>query len=496
MALYSVFVILSIEGEMGSYFGKLKEVAISVLPIVVVSLILGLFFGGFGEISIFRFLFSSILLIIGLTYFLLGVDNAFLPVGNQLGSLITNKKSLGLLLFSGLAIGVLVTIAEPDVRVLSNQISSINTTVSPTLFIIAIALGVGIFMALSYLRALSGFSIKIFMAIFLPLMLLISLFLPSFFVSVAFDAGGATTGPLAVPFILALGMGVSSVHGNKEEDAFGFTGIASIGPVLAVMVYSLFVGGGTMEVGVSGEEIGFIHLLGSVIKNVTSSLLPIGILSVFSVFFLFKFPRIKTLRILTGLLHSYFGIILFLFSVEYSFMPVARKLGGLIAGGNPFLLVVLGLFFGALVVLAEPAIWVLTEEVEEKSEGKVKKRLMLLFLSIGVALAVALSMVRVINDLNILSFIIPIYILILVLLPFVPPLFASIAFDSGGVATGPMSSTFLLPFVTGASFVVSKDPGSMAFGMIGLIASMPILYIEILGVIYRIKTSERRKHHE
>lgn len=471
---------------------KSKEVILSVLPIVLIATVLGFIFGAFDTVSLFLFLFSSLLLVVGLTFFLFGVDMAFLPVGNQLGAKLTEKKSVPLLLISGLVLGVLVTVAEPDIRVLAGQVSKINSSIDSTAFVMVVALGVGIFMAISYIRALSGISMKIFMAIFIFLMIALSLFLPEFFTSISFDAGGATTGPLAVPFILALGVGVSSVHGNREEDSFGFTGIASIGPVLAVMIYSLFLGKGNGEVLVETSSESLFEIFITVLKSVSSSLLPIAILSLISIFFIFKLPKIRTIKIIVGLFYSFFGIVLFLFAVESAFMPVARTLGGLIASSNPALLVVLGFILGAVVVLAEPAIWVLTEEVEDKSQGKVKKSVMLTSMALGVATAVSLSMVRIITGVHILFFIVPIYSLILILLPFVPPLFAGIAFDSGGVATGPMSSTFLLPLVSGASFIVAQDPGSMAFGMIGLIAAMPILAIEIMGVIFGIKIKKEK----
>ncbi len=471
---------------------KSKEVILSVLPIVLIATVLGFIFGAFDSVSFFLFIFSSLLLVVGLTFFLFGVDMAFLPVGNQLGAKLTEKKSVPLLLISGLVLGVLVTIAEPDIRVLAGQVSKINSSIDSTAFVMVVALGVGIFMAISYIRALSGISMKIFMAIFIFLMIALSLFLPEFFTSISFDAGGATTGPLAVPFILALGVGVSSVHGNREEDSFGFTGIASIGPVLAVMIYSLFLGKGNGEVLVETSSESLFEIFITVLKSVSSSLLPIAILSLISIFFIFKLPKIRTIKIIVGLFYSFFGIVLFLFAVESAFMPVARTLGGLIASSNPALLVVLGFILGAVVVLAEPAIWVLTEEVEDKSQGKVKKSVMLTSMALGVATAVSLSMARIITGVHILFFIVPIYSLILILLPFVPPLFAGIAFDSGGVATGPMSSTFLLPLVSGASFIVAQDPGSMAFGMIGLIAAMPILAIEIMGVIFGIKIKKEK----
>ena len=471
---------------------KSKEVILSVLPIVLIATVLGFIFGAFDTVSLFLFICSSLLLVVGLTFFLFGVDMAFLPVGNQLGAKLTEKKSVPLLLISGLVLGVLVTVAEPDIRVLAGQVSKINSSVDSTAFVIVVALGVGIFMAISYIRALSGISMKIFMAIFILLMIALSLFLPEFFTSISFDAGGATTGPLAVPFILALGVGVSSVHGNREEDSFGFTGIASIGPVLAVMIYSLFLGKGNGEVLVDGGSEGLFEIFITVLKSVSSSLLPIAILTLISIFFIFKLPKIRAIKIIVGLFYSFFGIVLFLFAVESAFMPVARTLGGLIASSNPALLVVLGFILGAVVVLAEPAIWVLTEEVEDKSQGNIKKSVMLTSMALGVATAVSLSMVRIITGVHILFFIIPIYLLILILLPFVPSLFAGIAFDSGGVAPGPMSSTFLLPLVSGASFIVAQDRGSMAFGMIGLIAAMPILAIEIMGVIFGIKIKKEK----
>ena len=474
------------------FIKKLREVLISVMPIVLIALVLGAVYGAFVQVSLLGFLLSSFLLVIGLTFFLFGVDMAFLPIGSRLGAKITEKKNLWLLLCSGLFLGLLVTIAEPDVRVLANQVHEINNNVHTTKLVVVIALGVGIFMAISYIRALSGISIKIFMAAFIAIMIGVSLFLPEFFVSIGFDAGGATTGPLAVPFILALGMGVSSVHGNKEEDSFGYTGIASIGPVLGVMIYSLFINDVNEGVVMETEAINQLEILFSVIKNVSLSLLPIAVLTLISIFFILKLPKIKASKILVGLFYSYFGIIVFLFAVESAFMPVARTLGSLIAKGNPSFLVVIGFVMGAMVVLAEPAIWVLTEEVEERSQGRIKRNVMMGFMAMGVAVAVSLAMVRILTGVHILLLIIPIYALILLLLPFVPPLFAGIAFDSGGVATGPMSSTFLLPFVSGASFVVASNPGAMAFGMIGLIAAMPILSLEILGVLYGLKIKKAK----
>ncbi len=478
-------------------FGKqLKEVAMSVLPIVVIASVLGWIFGIFTLSLFVQFLFSALLVVFGLTLFLLGVNVGFLPVGNHLGAMITQKKNVPLLVFSGIGLGILITLAEPDVKVLADQVASMKSGLSSSLLVLIIAVGVGLFMAISYVRALTRFSLKITMAVGVGLMFLTASFCPEFFVSVGFDAGGATTGPMAVPFIMALGMGVASVHGHHEEDSFGYTGIASIGPVLAVLVFGAFMGSGGSIVTEESSTVGMLELFGEVALSVTKSLLPLVIICILVQVFFMKLPRIRATRMYMGIFYSYVGITLFLFAVESSFMSVARLLGTTMAQTSPGILIPIGLLLGACVVLAEPAIWVLTEQVEEVSEGKIKRFVLLAFIAIGVACAVMLSMIRILNGTSIWCFLLPGYGIILALLPFVPTLFVGIGFDSGGVATGPMSSTFLLPFVSGAASVLAADPASMAFGMIGLIAMMPILAIEILGLVFSLKVKKGQKKLE
>ena len=478
------------------FFKQMKEVAMSVLPIVLIATILGWIFSVFTPSLYLQFLFSAFLVVIGLTLFLLGVNVGFLPVGNHLGSMITQKRSVLLLIASGLGLGVLITLAEPDVKVLSDQVASMNSGVSSSFLVFVIALGVGIFMAISYVRALTRFSLKITMFMGVALMFFVASFVPEFFVSVGFDAGGATTGPMAVPFIMALGMGVASSHRHNEEDSFGFTGIASVGPVLAVLVFGAFMNGGSAISVSESETHSMLALFCEVALSVTKSMLPLVAICILVQILFMKLPRIRATRMYMGILYSFVGIILFLFAVESSFMSVARSLGQAIALSSPNVLIPIGLILGSCVVLAEPAIWVLTEQVEDVSEGKIKRFVLLAFIAIGVACAVMLSMIRIINGTSIWYFLLPGYGLILILLPFVPTLFVGIGFDSGGVATGPMSSTFLLPFVSGAASVLASDPSSMAFGMIGLIAMMPILAIEILGLFFSLSMKKAQKSRE
>lgn len=479
------------------FLKQLKEVCVSVLPIALIAVILGLVFGIFSPaLPIGQFIFSIFLVIIGLSFFLTGVSLGFVPVGNQLGSLVTKKKNIYLLLATGLFLGMIITIAEPDVAVLTDQVVQINPAVSKLGLTLMIAAGVGLFMAISYFRTLTQFSLKITMVIGVALLFAVASQVPEFFVSVAFDSGGATTGPMAVPFIMALGLGVAQTLGKREEDSFGYTGLASIGPVLFVLIFGVFSAGTFEAVATASASRTAAELFFHVIKEATIALAPIVVICIIIQKMVMKLPRIQALRLYFGILYTWFGIILFLFAVKSSFMPVASALGKVIAStGSDALLVAIGAIFGAAVVLAEPAVWVLTEQVEEISQGRIRRIVMLLFISVGVALAVALSMVRIIGGYSIWPFLIAGYIVIIALMPKCPTLFVAIGFDSGGVATGPMSSTFLLPFVIGAATILSGDVANASFGMIGLIAMMPVATIEILGVIYHatIKKSEKKE---
>ena len=369
------------------FFKQLKEVCISVLPIALIAIVLGLFLSVFETtIPIWQFLLSVLFVIIGLTLFLLGVNLGFVPVGNKLGSYITGKKNIWLLLSLGFLLGVIITIAEPDVTVLAEQVVAINPAMSKVLLIIMIALGVGIMMAASYLREVAGFSLKLAFLISVIVIFLVARFVPEFFVSIAFDSGGATTGPMAVPFIMALGLGVSATHGAKEEDSFGYTGLASFGPVLFVLLLGLFANGSFTNSVSASESLSMLEVFIIEVKDVSIALSPLIAICLIVQFFIMKLPRIQAFRLFSGIVYTWIGVILFLFSVKSSFMPVASALGEALANCNESILILTGLILGSAVVLAEPAIWLLTEQVEEVSQGRIKRTVMLAFISIGVAL--------------------------------------------------------------------------------------------------------------
>lgn len=470
------------------FLKEVKEVSVSVLPIALIAIVLGLVFSVFtsSSVSIAQFIMSVVFVIFGLSLFLLGINMGFVPVGNHLGSAITAKKNILLIVIVGLALGVIITIAEPDVEVLTEQVHQINPNLSKTLLTLAIAFGVGAFVALAFLRTITGFSMKISFAIGIFMLFAVAVFVPEFFRAVAFDSGGATTGPMAVPFIMALGMGVTSAMGHNEEDSFGYAGLASIGPVLFVLILGALSKGEINANITSSENPALLALFLQMVKEVAMSLLPLIIIAIIVQLFFMKLPPIKAMRMYIGIIYTFVGMTFFLFAVKSSFMPVATALGKEIASVGSWALLLTGLVLGATVVLAEPAIWVLTEQVEEVSQRRIRRGVMLLFICVGVATAVLLALVRIMNGTSIMVFLLAGYGIILLIMPFTPTLFVGIAFDSGGVATGPMSSTFLLPFVIGAASVVSGDISSASFGMIGLIAMMPVLTIEILGLIYKV----------
>lgn len=464
---------------------QLKEVIISVLPIVVLASLSSLLLGVMDASELCRFLFSSVLVIIGLTLFLSGVDVGLLPIGNRIGSALTRTRSLAIMLSVAVVLGIIITIPEPDVQVLAEQVRRANPAVDQTVLVWAIAIGVGIFLSVSLARTVLHWPMKIVLFISYAVIFSIAAFNEDFFVSVAFDSGGATTGPLSVPFIMAVGMGVAALRKHDAESEFGYVALSSIGPVCAVLILGLVFKGdaaaGTAGSAEAALTLGALML--TKFREVGISLMPLIAVCVVMQIFVLKMPRTETIRMAFGIAYAYLGIVIFFTGVEYSFSDVASQLGSALSAISPMLLYAVGFLMGLAVVLAEPAVMVLTEQVEEVSSGRISKKAMLFTLALGVGCAVVLALIRTVHSLSIWTFLLPGYALIMLMMIKTPGLFSAIGFDSGGVATGPMSSTFLLPFAIGASS--SGASLSASFGMIAMIAMMPILLIEVLGVVYQ-----------
>lgn len=471
---------------------KLQESLVSVLPVVL--LVLALCITPLVNLSsreLVVFLVSAVFLILGIGLFNLGADLAMTPMGEHIGSGLTKTKNLPLLLAVCFTMGLLITIAEPDLSVLAAQVKDL---INETLLVVTVGIGVGIFLLLSVLKIvfrkpLSTMLLYFYMLLF-ALAAVVILNGNEHFLALAFDSGGVTTGPITVPFIMALGVGIASTIGGKDagENSFGLIAMCSVGPILAVTVFGMFING---EVGYQLPDYSIdAHLGGalwstlfSVVEEVTLALAMIVLFFFVLQFIYLKLPKKKLGQIGFGILYTFLGLVMFLTAVTVGFMPIGYKLGAQLASGDPVFLVVFGLILGMVVVLAEPAVHVLNKQVEEITERSVSKRAMMIALSCGVGISIALSMLRIVFDFNILYYLIPGYFLSLGLSFFVPGLYTAIAFDSGGVASGPLTSSFILPFAVGACFVLQGEGRIMAdaFGIVAMVAMTPLITIQLLG---------------
>lgn len=473
-------------------YEKIKESLISVLPITLIVIILNFTpLINFSIDELIIFVISALLLISGIGLFNLGADMAMTPMGEYIGTSLTKSKKLGILLFAALLLGFFITIAEPDLSVLAKQVEKV---LDGTLLIMLVGVGVGIFLLLSVLkivfkRNLASMLMFFYMLLFAICSIVIingnELLLP-----LAFDSGGVTTGPITVPFIMALGVGIALTIGGKRanENSFGLIALCSIGPMLAVAVLSIFADGDVPyevpEAYILPDNLlrSYFTTLLSVTKEVTIAL---GLIVVF--FFIIqtifiKLPRKRLLQILVGILYTYIGLIIFLTSVNVGFMPIGYKMGMDLAN-NKTALVIISFIIGLVVVLAEPAVHVLNKQVEQITNGIVTKKSMLIALSIGVGISICLSIIRIIYDFSILYYLIPGYFISLGLSFFVPRMYTAIAFDSGGVASGPLTSTFILPFAVGVCMVLQGQDSIMydAFGIVSMVAMTPLITIQLLG---------------
>jgi len=491
---------------------KFRETCYAVLPICALVLVLGTTVAPLNPEVLASFAVGSVILIAGLTVFLTGADLGIVPAGTYIGAKLTRSRNISLILLSGLVIGFLITVAEPDLLVLGGQVADVTGTIGERALVLAVAAGVGLFVAVGLARVLLQIPYRAILIVGYAAVFALASTVSEEFVAISFDSGGATTGPMTVPFIIALGIGVAAVRGDKNalEDSFGYTGIASIGPILAVAILGVALGNGSGSHGaataVSGAAAeaaagaaagsialgailkGIMHTVPEVARNVFVALSPLyGIILLFQLF-LIKLPPQQFKRVSLGFLYAYIGLILFFAGADSAFVPAGKALG--VALGSleyNWILIPIGCVLGAVVVCAEPAVWVLTEQVEEVSGGNIRKPLLLATLAIGVSVSIGLSMCRVIFGFSIWYLLIPFYAAAIALTFVTPRLFTAIAFDSGGVASGPMASTFILSLTLGASVASGGDPSRDGFGVIAMVAATPLVAIQILGWLYSLK---------
>ena len=460
---------------------KARESISAVIPIVLIVFILGFTVAALSPGILVEFLVGSVLVILGMIFFSMGAELSMTPMGEHVGGSMLRTKKLGFIIIIGFILGFIITISEPDLQVLAEQVSSVPN--------------------LSLLRILFGIALPPLLFSFYILVFVLAMFVPENFLAVAFDSGGVTTGPMTVPFIMALGVGIASIRNDKHagDDSFGLVALCSIGPILAVLILGLLYhteGSAALEVVSEVEnsiELGklFAVALPKYFKEIAVSLFPI--VAFFGIFQIVSLKLNKTvlIKICIGLFYTYIGLVLFLTGANVGFIPAGNYLGMVLGNLHyNWILVPLGMVIGYFIVKAEPAVYVLMKQVEELTDGAISGKSIQIGLSVGVAVSVGISMLRVLTGISIFYFLVPGYAIALILSLFVPKIFTAIAFDSGGVASGPMTATFLLPLAQGACEAVGGNIVTDAFGVVAMVAMTPLITLQVLGLVYRVKGGE------
>lgn len=480
---------------------KLEEALVAVLPIVGIVLVLCFSIAPVQPAILLVFLLGALLVIFGMMFFTLGAEMSMSSMGERVGAHMTGTRNLPLIAVLSFILGLIITVSEPDLQVLAAQFPGIPSNV----LILSVGVGVGLFLVLAILRILLGISLNVMLIVLYAAVFALAYFVPADFRALAFDSGGVTTGPMTVPFIMALGVGISSIRNDSSaaDDSFGLVALCSVGPIAAVLSLGLIFkpsrgSGEPLSIPYIADSVElwqtFAHGIPEYMLEIAVALLPIVVFFALYQIAALRLSGKNLYKILIGLVYTYVGLVLFLTGANVGFMPAGSYLGSVIAGGKlKALLIPIGALIGYFIVRAEPAVYVLNHQVEEITDGSIPARAMGLSLSIGVALSVALSMFRVLTGTPIMYFLIPGYAIALILSFFTPKIFTAIAFDSGGVASGPMTATFLLALAQGACTAVGGNAAIDAFGLVAMVAMTPLITIQVLGLVHRIKNRCRTK---
>lgn len=483
---------------------KLKEVLITVLPITIIVLILNFTVTPLEPIVLFRFLVGALFIIFGLSVFLLGVDIGVTPIGNLMGAKLTKTNKIWILVTGSLVLGFLISIAEPDLHILANQVSSVTSgLVSKSSLVFVVSIGIAVMMTLGMIRIVYSIPLYKILTVLYALIFILALFTSSEFLAISFDASGATTGALTVPFMLALAIGVSAMKKDSkasEKDSFGLVAITSTGAIIAVMIMNIIFKTdkitGVLESDISSSAsiiLPFFKILPKMTLESFIALIPLAILFLIFQKTSFKLNKNAFYKIIKGLVYTLIGLIFFLVGVNAGFMEVGSIVGHKLASfDNKALLIIIGFIIGLLTILAEPAVYVLTHQVEKVTSGYVKRKAVMLALSLGTGVALTLAIIRImIPGLQLWHYLLPGYIISIIMSYFAPKLFVGIAFDAGGVATGPMTATFILAFTQGAADAIEGANVLVdGFGVIAMVALAPLISLQILGLIFKLKSGK------
>lgn len=480
---------------------KIKEALSSIVPITLIVAILSFTITPLATDVIVEFIIGAIMLVIGTGFFTLGAEMSMSIIGERIGADIAKRKNIFLILAILIILGTVVTIAEPDLKVLAEQITSVPSN----LIIGIVGLGVGVFLSIAFLRVVLKIKLKYALLFFYSIVFVLAFFVPKEFLAMAFDSGGATTGPMAVPFIIAFGIGISSIRSekNSESDSFGMVALCSIGPILATMslgmVYKITnfeYTNKTYSTYANTKEIAevFVQNLPNYLEEVVIALLPIIIFFIIYQLAVIKMSKKELFKVFIGCFYEFIGLTLFLLGANVGFLQIGSLIGMKLAEiGNDFLIIAIGALLGYFVVIAEPAVEVLNKQISDITDGAIPEKAMKKSLSIGVSIALIISMIRVLTGIQILYFLLPGYLIALILAFVGDDIFTAVAFDSGGVASGTMASAFLVPFAIGVSEGVGGNVLSDAFGVIAMVAMAPIVAVQISGLIYKLKSKKLQK---
>lgn len=483
---------------------KLTESAKSVLPLTLFVLFVNFLLvtaagKGMPDETFLQFVIGAVFLLVGIALVELGAHMSLVPMGNGMGAFLTKSRRYPLIIICCFLIGVFVTMAEPDLAILAAQFPGVDDFK----MIVIVSAGVGVLLVFGVMRVIRRVPLPVALAVFYAMVFILAFFEPGNFFSFAFDSGGVATGPIVVPFIMSIGLGLAAVRGGSRSvsEGFGMVGVCVIGPIAAMLIFGI--AGRYDLAGIEGlvvhEPSGhgvlgdFLHAIPHYVWEVALALLPIIVFFLIFQFFYMHLSRHSLARIGVGLAYTYLGHMIFLTGVSVGFLPAGTYIGAALAGlpaGWNYLLIPVGMVMGSLVVMAEPVVYLLNSRVDELTVGAISKRAMTTMLSLGAAVSMGIAMLRILTGFPLWIVLLAGYSVSIILSFFVPRLFTAIAFDSGGVVSGAMAICFLLPFAKGACMELTGSVESVltdAFGIIALISMTPVIMIQLLGLVYTVK---------
>ncbi len=487
----------------------IKETFVSSLPLAAIIIICLLVSPMEDPMNYVKLLIGYLSVVVGQALFLVGLDSSILPIGHMVGTTFSKYKKVIFILLFGFLFGVLATVAEPAISVLARQINMIMPVVNSTLFIWITATGIGIGVAIALVRIIKNINIKWIFGVLYVAVFALVIFSPDEFIALAFDGSGATTGDVSVPFILALGIGISATFSKSKtnDDSLGIIGIASVGPIISVLLYGIILkiaGDGTLPPAndyIAGADGTLGTIITGNLRDVALAVLPIVLISIPFQFFAFKLPKKEFLKMLFGVVPVYAGLLIFLSGIDFGFAFVGQYIGEIFfdssrPDGFYWLLLAVGFILGSAITVSEPAVSVLGNQIESLTNGHIKKLTISLTLAIGIGVASMLSILKILTQVNILYFLVPLYAIAIIMMKFTPRLFVGLAFDSGGVTGGALTSAFLTPLTLGIAQSVAKLTGSEmsiltnGFGIIAFISVTPLIAVQALGIIYDIRSKK------